>query len=87
MKIENGEDLLNIKLDKPNADQSASMAYGARMINAAKNIMQYEDEFSKLPLKNQVYQEYAPSIATSENQKKLVREKMDFITAVLRKES
>jgi len=87
VKIENGEDLLNIKLDKPNADQSASMAYGARMINAAKNIMQYEDEFSKLPLKNQVYQEYAPSIATSENQKKLVREKMDFITAVLRKES
>jgi hypothetical protein len=63
------------------------MAYGARMIDAAKNAQKYEDIFTKLPIAEQVYQANAPDLITSQNQKSLMREKMDFITAVLRKES
>lgn len=63
------------------------MAFGARIIDAAKNVQQYEDIFNKLPVAEQIYQSKAPELITSQNQKILMREKMDFITAVLRKES
>ena len=57
------------------------------MLNASKAVTKFEDEFLKLPIEQQYYQSKVPDILASQNQKSLEREKQDFITAVLRKES
>jgi len=87
IKIETWDDVLKIKLDKPTGEQSAALAYWARMVNASKAVTKFEDEFLKLPIEQQYYQSKVPDILASQNQKSLEREKQDFITAVLRKES
>lgn len=57
------------------------------MLNSVNAMLSLEDNFAKLPLKDQIYQANVPNILKSDNQKKLDQYKKDFATAVLRKES
>ncbi|WP_288982143.1 hypothetical protein [uncultured Flavobacterium sp.] len=60
------------------------------MLNALESIKNsnVEDDFVKLPMAQQATQYYLlPDIAKSQNQKEYDAYKLDFITAVLRKES
>lgn len=57
------------------------------MLYASNDLKDYENKYIKLPLKEQVYQTYAPNIAVSEDQKLINTAKENFITAVLRKQS
>ena len=87
VKIENGKDILDIKTNKPTGEQSAAQTYASRMLYASNYLKDYENKYIKLPLKEQVYQTYAPNIAVSEDQKLINTAKENFITAVLRKQS
>ena len=86
--IKTGQDIINIRLsDKATEWEKASIQYASRGLNAINDLWNYEDTFAKLPLKDQLYQTYAPQLLKSDNQKILEARKKDFITAILRKES
>lgn len=86
-KIETGNDILNIKIDKPTEWQSASQSYTSRMLNAVNNLMPLEKKFLELGTGWQVAQTYLPALLKSSDQKMMDAEKKNFITAVLRKQS
>ena len=86
-KIETGNDILNIKIDKPTEWQSASQSYTSRMLNAVNNLIPLEKKFLELGTGWQVAQTYLPSLLKSSDQKMMDAEKKNFITAVLRKQS
>lgn len=87
VKIENGNDILSVKIDKPTAENAAAQTYASRMLNSSNDLKDYENKYIKLPLADQVYQTYAPDIAVSEDQKLINTAKENFISAVLRKQS
>lgn len=86
-KIETGNDILNIKIDKPTEWQSASQSYTSRMLNAVNNLIPLEKKFLDLGIKWQIAQTYLPTLLKSSDQKIMDAEKKNFITAVLRKQS
>lgn len=86
-KIETGNDILNIKIEKPTEWQSASQSYTSRMLNAVNNLMPLEKKFLELGTWWQVAQTYLPALLKSSDQKMMDAEKKNFITAVLRKQS
>lgn len=86
--IKTGAELLNVQLsDKATEWEKSALRYGARMLNAVNDLKDVEKGFLALPLKDQLYETYAPNLLKSDNQKILEARKKDFITAVLRKES
>ena len=88
VQIKTGEDILNVQLsDKATEQEKNAIQYGSRMLNAINDLAPLESEFAKLPLQEQLYQEFVPNLLKSDNQKTLEARKKDFITAVLRKES
>lgn len=79
---------MNVQLsDKATEQEKNAIQYGSRMLNAINDLAPLESEFAKLPLQEQLYQEFVPNLLKSDNQKTLEARKKDFITAVLRKES
>lgn len=87
-QIKTGQDIINIRVsDKASEWEKAALQYSSRALNAINDLPQYEDTFAKLPLKEQLFQQYAPDLLKSDNQKILEARKKDFITAILRKES
>lgn len=87
-KIETGNDILNIRLDKGGTEwEKVSQSYTSRMLNAVNNLIPLEKKFLELGTGWQVAQTYLPSLLKSSDQKMMDAEKKNFITAVLRKQS
>jgi len=87
-KIETGNDILNIRLDKWGTEwEKVSQSYTSRMLNAVNNLLPLEKKFLELWTGWQVAQTYLPSLLKSSDQKMMDAEKKNFITAVLRKQS
>ncbi len=86
-KIEKGDDILNIRLDKPTEWESKMQWYASRMLNAVNKLIPLEQKYSELSLAEQLKQQYLPTVLKSDEQKLIDSEKKNFITAVLRPQS